>query len=135
MQEGTFRAAMTAIATASALAAAACASSAPQNALSGTRWAVESIGGAPAAGATIEFSAERVAGAGGCNRFFGGYAVSGESISFNDVGSTRMACAPEIMARETAFFGVLNSAQRYARIGDRLEITASDGAVLSLRAQ
>ena len=135
MRETTFRAAMAAIATASALAAAACASTAPHNELSNTRWAVESISGASASGPTIEFTADRVAGTGGCNRFFGGYAVSGESISFNGVGSTRMACAPEIMARETAFFGVLNGAQRFARTGDQLVITAADGGAISLRAQ
>ena len=135
MREETFRAAMAAIATASALAAAACASGAPHNALSGTRWAVESIGGTAASGPTIEFTANRVAGTGGCNRFFGGYAVSGESISFDGVGSTRMACSPEIMMRETAFFGVLNGARHYVRTGDQLVITAADGSAISLRAQ
>lgn len=113
---------MAAVACASALAAAACASSAPHTDLSGTRWAVESIAGETVSGPTIEFAEDRVSGTGGCNRFFGGYHVDGDRLTLTDVGSTRMACEEGIMRRETEFFAVLNEAQHYRRDGDRLVI-------------
>jgi heat shock protein HslJ len=116
------RAAMTAVACVSALAAAACASNAPHTSLSGTSWAVESIAGQAVSGPTIEFAEDRVSGTGGCNRFFGGYSVDGDRLTFSAVGSTRMACEEEIMRREDAFFAVLNEAQNFRRDGDRLVI-------------
>lgn len=127
------RAAIVATACISALAAAACANSAPRADLSGSSWAVESVAGEPVSGPTIEFAQDRISGTGGCNRFFGGYSVEDGRISFTGVGATRMACEPEIMAREDQFFTALNAAQSYNREGDRLTLTGANGRAVVLR--
>ena len=129
------RAAIVATACVSALAAAACANSAPRADLSGTSWAVESVVGQPVSGPTIEFAQDRISGTGGCNRFFGGYTAEDGRISFSAIGATRMACEPDIMAREDHFFGALNSAQNYSREGGRLTLTSAEGQAIVLRAQ
>lgn len=126
---------MAVLCTAGALVAAACASTAPQNALSGTHWQVETLGGqmvgerAP----TIELAADRIVGTGGCNRYFGAYSVEGEAISVGAVGSTEMACEPPIMAREASFFAALSASRTYRRLGDTLILTADDGGTIVLR--
>jgi len=124
---------MAGAACASALAAAACASTAPHGDLSGTGWVVESIAGEAVSGPTIEFVEDRVSGTGGCNRFFGGYQVEGDRLTFSAVGSTRMACEEGIMRRETEFFAVLSQAQHYRRDGDRLVIRDNGERELVLR--
>lgn len=129
------RAAIVAAACISALAAAACANSAPRADLSGTSWAVESVTGQPVSGPTIEFAQDRISGTGGCNRFFGGYSAEDGRISFSAIGATRMACEPDIMAREDQFFAALNAAQSYSRDGDRLTLTSADGQAIVLRAR
>ena len=129
------RAAIVATACISALAAAACANSAPRADLSGTSWAGESVAGEPVSGPTIEFARDRISGTGGCNRFFGGYSAEAGRISFSEIGATRMACEPDIMAREGQFFAALNSAQSYSRDGERLTLTSAEGQATVLRAQ
>ena len=129
------RATLSGLALASALVAAACASSAPDAPLSGTRWMAQSIEGAPVAyrTPTIEFAGDRISGTGGCNRFFGGYAVSGEAISFTGVGATEMACEPVVMAQEAAFHTALGDARRFRREGESLILASSSGDVLVFR--
>ena len=101
----------------SGLVAAACASNAPTAILADTSWTVASLNGEPVAeGApTIEFSGDRISGSGGCNRYFGGYEVTGaETIVIRGVGSTEMACEPtEIMSREQAYFTALSTVRSY----------------------
>lgn len=127
---------LTGLALASALVAAACASTAPEPPLSGTRWVAQSIEGAPVAyrTPTIEFAADRISGTGGCNRFFGGYTISGDRISFGGVGTTEMACEPVVMAQEAAFHTALSSAQTYRREGETLILSSSAGEALVFRA-
>jgi len=123
---------MAAIVSVSALAAAACATNAPANDLSGTSWRVQSIAGQPASGPTIEFAQDRISGTGGCNRFFGGYTAEQGRLSVSGVGSTRMACDPDIMRREADYFSVLNAAQSYRRDDGQLTIATADGRELLL---
>jgi len=131
------RAAIAAACIISGVAAAACASHAPDAVLADTRWTVASIDGeavderAP----SIEFSGDRVSGSGGCNRYFGRYEVTGaETIVIDGVGSTEMACEPtEVMAREQAFLSALDAARRYRRDGDRLTLSAVAGRTIVLQ--
>lgn len=84
-----------------------------ETALAGTTWVMSSAGKRPP---SISFEADgKVAGSGGCNRFFGNYTQDGEALSFSPLGSTRMACPPGIMKMEQAFFGMLG-AVRTARL-------------------
>lgn len=112
----------------------------PTNDLAGTSWSLSELAGAaPVEGrdpATIEFTTEgRVAGSSGCNRFFGGYTVEGASLTIGQVGSTMMACEPELMQQEQALFAALGQAAGYTIAGDTLTITTADGgAVVFTRA-
>jgi heat shock protein HslJ len=128
---------LVAAACVSGLAAAACASNAPIAALADTRWSVASLNGEPVGerGPTIEFSGDRVSGSGGCNRYFGGYEITGaETIVIRGVGSTEMACdPPEIMMREQAYFTALAGVRAYRRDGDRLTLSAVAGPTIVLQ--
>lgn len=54
-----------------------------------------------------------VSGSGGCNRIFGRAAISGDSISFGRLASTRMACAPAAMNQEQKFLAALENVRRW----------------------
>ncbi|MBN8606406.1 MAG: META domain-containing protein [Caulobacterales bacterium] len=125
------------LALACGLAAAACASVAPEAPLSETRWVVQSINGQPAVfrTPTLEFAADRVSGTGGCNRYFGGYAVNGERLIFSGVGSTEMACEQPVMAQESAFHAALGAVRFYRRDGETLVLEGEgESDLLILRA-
>lgn len=51
-----------------------------------------------------------VSGTGGCNRYAGSAHADGGRIKFAPMGSTRMACAPAVMAQETKFHKALERA-------------------------
>jgi len=119
---------------ASALVAAACASNAPANNLSDTSWTVSSIAGEPVSerAPTLEFASNRLSGAAGCNRYFGGYELDGDRIIVRGVGSTEMACEAPIMRQEAAFLTALSEAQRYRRDGESLVLTSAFGHDITL---
>ena len=66
--------------------------------LTGEAWQIEDVmsgGGVDGAEVTIGFDAEgRAFGRAACNRFSGGYELTGEGISFGPMAATKMACAP-----------------------------------------
>lgn len=117
------------------LAAAACASSAPGAPLSDSRWNAASVTGQPVSGPapTIEFAAGRVSGTGGCNRYFGEYDANADAIVISGLGHTEMACDPNVMRQEAAFFAALQGARSFHRTSDHLMLTASDGTALVFR--
>lgn len=92
----------------------------------GTAWRLEDLGGAGVLDrveATLEFTeAGKVAGSGSCNRFFGTVEISGASIKFSPLGSTRMACVEAVMNQEGKYLKALQDAERYARDGSALLI-------------
>ena len=97
-----------------------------------TAWRLTDLGGAgvlEGAEATLEFPEEgRVVGRGGCNRFFAIVAVTGETIRFSGIGSTRMACAEPLATQEAKYLTALESAERFAIEGDGLVIHSSGSA-------
>lgn len=84
---------------------------APADLLIGRTWVVEDIAGTgliDGTRVTLGFGTEgRVAGSGGCNRWFAGYELTGEGLSIGPAGATMMACAPALMAQERRFFEAL----------------------------
>jgi heat shock protein HslJ len=81
-----------------------------QTTLAGTSWVMASAGKRPP---SISFEADgKVAGSGGCNRFFGNYEQNGESLSFSPLGATRMACPTGIMKIEHGFFAMLGAVRK-----------------------
>jgi heat shock protein HslJ len=85
--------------------------------LVGTAWrAVDVDGQPPVEGSepTIEFSEDRIFGTTGCNRYFAGCTIVGETLSLTPVGMTMMACDGPIGDLEMVFVRVLNAAQTAA---------------------
>lgn len=97
----------------------------------GSKWILEELNGTPVlddAAPTLEFPEQgKAAGFGSCNRFFGTVNISGSSISFGALGSTRMACGTAISLQEVDYFGALESAHRFT-----IESATRGGVVLSI---
>ena len=83
-------------------------------------------------GMFVHFSVDGgVNGNGGCNKFFGRLETTDDGISIGEMGSTRMACPPEIMELETAFLQALQSATSL-EVDDRsLRLLNAEGDVLA----
>ena len=132
---------------AAALALAACSGQgapvppsppAPAASLSGGPWLAEDVagGGVPDI-VRIEMTfdpAGRVSGRSGCNRFSGGYTLSGAALSFGPLAGTRMACPPALMDVEAKVLSILAAANRvsYDATGAAF-IHAADGRSIKLR--
>lgn len=83
----------------------------PADLLTGRTWVVEDIAGAgliDGTRVTLGFGTDgRVAGSGGCNRWFAGYDLTGEGLSIGQAGATMMACPEAIMGQERRVFETL----------------------------
>jgi heat shock protein HslJ len=115
---------------------AACGSSGSQGDLTGKVWAMSELNGKPlVAGSSItaEFTADgQVSGSAGCNRYSGGYTVSGNKIAFSStMASTRMMCEQAVMDQESAYFKALNDAKTYTASGDQLTLAGADKTTLA----
>lgn len=92
----------------------------------GTSWRLADLQGSPAlegVEATLEFPEQgKVAGKGSCNRFFGTAKITGETLTFSQMGSTQMACVGPGMEQESRYLKALAAAQRYSLEGDMLVI-------------
>jgi heat shock protein HslJ len=74
----------------------------------------------------VQFDPEgRITGYGGCNRFFGGYTISGDHIKIGPLGSTRKGC-PGLTQLETSFFATLEAAKSFEQ--DETTLTLFDAA-------
>ncbi len=89
----------------------------PASLLLGNSWGVVEIDGSkPLEGstATIVFSESgHIGGRSSCNSYMGSYALSGEGLTVSGLASTRMACAPEVMAQESRFLELLQDVVRF----------------------
>ena len=90
---------------------------APSLNLVGSQWLLEDLGGSGVLDrvqATLGFpEAGKAAGRGSCNRFFGSVAISGNTIKFSAVGSTKMACPEAVMKQEDKYLAALQAAERF----------------------
>ena len=97
-------------------------------------WRVVELNGepiVPGSEVSLRFDADgRVSGKGSCNRYGASYRVEKDRISFTPVMSTRMACAPPLMAQESLFFLILQKADRWTVDDGVLTITAADGSTI-----
>jgi heat shock protein HslJ len=101
--------------------------------LTGTSWRLEDLAGrGVVAGmeATLEFPEPGIAeGNGTCNRFRGPVTVTGGSIRFGALISTKRACVDEAAnAQETGYLAALGAAERWEIRGDFLFIYPADRA-------
>jgi heat shock protein HslJ len=109
-------------------------------ALRGTGWRLHRVEPAEpfgddwrSAGATLTFdqSSARIAGRGGCNRWFGSWSVQGDgTLAAQPFGSTQMACPSPAMEIEDAYLGHLQQASTLRWWGTELEVVGRDGARL-----
>lgn len=105
--------------------------------LEGTEWQLTTFVSGEAASSllvdtqiTAIFLQGQVNGTAGCNRYFGSYEVDGETIAVSPLGSTRMACAEEIMAQESSFLTALQAAMAFEIEGEQLTITYDAGTLI-----
>lgn len=105
--------------------------------LAGTSWTMVSYG-APdaqtpvvsgAAKTTITFGADGQAeGSGGCNGYGGQYSIQGDTVKFEQIISTMMACTDEnINRQERTFLNALNTAGKFTVGGGKLAIAYDNG--------
>ena len=105
--------------------------------LTGTEWVLRDLAGTPALDApraTLQFlEGGHVAGNGSCNRFTGSVEISGASLKFGPLASTRMACTNGgVGDQEDRYLRALGAATRYALENGDLLIY-SDAATEPLR--
>jgi heat shock protein HslJ len=138
-----FLPAVVALALVAALALTACGEeqvlvSPPGDAgLPGSRWVVtaftlDGVGGALPAGIrlTLDFDdADGAGGTAGCNSYFATFALTAGGITFTGIGSTEMACAPDVMEREQRFLAALGRVTGFSLEAERLALTSADGTV------
>jgi putative lipoprotein len=97
--------------------------------LEGTSWVMSSAGKRVP---SISFAADgKVAGSGGCNRFFGSYEQTGDALIFSPLGATRMACPPDIMRKEQSFFDMLKRVRSAKLEGSTLVLMDGTGRELA----
>lgn len=105
--------------------------------LNGTEWTLQDLAGTPAlpnVKATLAFpESGRVAGNGSCNRFTGSAEISGDTIKFGMLASTRMACMDNgVSSQETQYLKALQAAKRF-ELEDSTLLIYADGYDQPLR--
>ncbi|MEM8858248.1 MAG: META domain-containing protein [Chloroflexota bacterium] len=107
--------------------------------LNGTNWKLVSYdqGGAQASvmdgtEITLSFVDGQVTGNSGCNNFFGSYTQEGETVKFENLGTTRKACEADIMDQENAFIEVLSAADGATINDGSLNMRSAGAATLVL---
>lgn len=112
-------------------------------ALGGIRWMLVEVGGTAARAAEpdrapyLELSPSegRATGNASCNRFSGPYSLTGDSLSFGPLVSTKMACVDSALnTQETAFLGALEQTRAWRMAGDTLVLAGTAGDLARLRA-
>lgn len=105
---------------------------APPGRLEDAYWKLLELDGEPARQADNErppyllLLGGRVSGGSGCNKLMGGYALQGDALRFERLTHTRAACAPALMAQESAFLGALGRVRGYRIRGGELELIEGD---------
>lgn len=101
------------------------------------QWLVIEIDGKPilaGTSPTVNFeSGGKINGNATCNRFFGGYTLSGEGLAAGDLGASMMMCEQNLMDQEMKFleilkdlatFGIIEDGKLVLRTGKGRSITA-----------
>ena len=102
--------------------------------LAGSQWRPSFISASELpAGTTMQVAFQpdgKITGNGGCNRFFGGYTISGDRIKIGPLASTRKGC-PGLLRAETALFATLQAAASFAQTEATLTLFDAAGAELA----
>jgi heat shock protein HslJ len=107
--------------------------------LVGTAWALTTMASGDAVSSTIagtEATAEltadgSIAGSAGCNNYTGTYTEGeGGTLSFSALATTKMMCAEDVMAQETAFLAAMEQVAAFEIEGTQLSLLDGSGALL-----
>ncbi|MDZ3830680.1 MAG: META domain-containing protein [Sphingopyxis sp.] len=105
--------------------------------LAGTNWTFVSIAGKPVSPdrpTSLAFEGDRMSGSAGCNRFGGGYAADGKTLTPGPLASTMMACPGAGMEQERAFFDLMEGPVTLDfPANGALVLTGKDGKTAVLR--
>jgi heat shock protein HslJ len=82
----------------------------------------------------LESASGRASGFAGCNRFSGPYTLSGDSLSFGPLVSTRMACAQGNDV-EVSYLAALGNVRTFTAADSSLTLHGADAPVAIFRAQ
>jgi heat shock protein HslJ len=108
----------------------------PAALLTGAEWVAEDLSGGLVAGSLVTIAFDRAGRASGyasCNRFTGGYTLTGESLTLGQMATTRMACEPQLMEQEQRFLEILGAVNAFAIAADgALILQTSDGRTIRL---
>ncbi len=101
-------------------------------------WLITEINGKPIiAGSSpgLNFETDgKVNGNGSCNRFFGGYRLSGEGLTVGSVGASMMMCDEALMNQEGQIFKVLKELACFGIPGDgKLILRTNDGRTMTAK--
>jgi heat shock protein HslJ len=101
-------------------------------------WTVLEIDGKPVLSGsevTLTFGDDgTTAGNASCNRYFGKFTLTGESLTISSAGATRMMCDQPVMEQEDRFLKILEATSRFEiRQDGSLVLHAKDGATLAAR--
>ncbi len=92
----------------------------------GTDWVLEEIDGDAVVDrvqSTLRFQGnDRIAGWGGCNRYFANFRSGRNFFKVGPIGSTRRICPPVVMQQEERFFNALQKSRSIRMEGDQLVI-------------
>ncbi len=81
----------------------------------------------------LSFANGQFSGFAGCNRMFGAYNLSAESVSFSEIGATRMACAGAGGTDEMRVTNILDKPMRYQFVGADMVLLGNAGGGLMLQ--
>lgn len=102
--------------------------------LTGTSWILASLNGQPPLAntvVTLNFTADRVYGTDGCNRFSGSYTLDGTRITFSPLAGTLMACPEPVMRQAQDFQNGLANARAFSAGDGQLTLMDAEGRALA----
>lgn len=100
--------------------------------LNGTSWRIAEIAGAPTikdAPADIAFASGKISGNAGCNRMSGAYTADGSRLAAGPIMTTKMACAPDRLAQESAILALLSKPMSIRHLDDGSMLLMAPGGV------
>ncbi|MGY3943150.1 META domain-containing protein [Aeromonas tecta] len=80
---------------------------------------------------TLQVAGDKVAGKGGCNRYFGGVTQQGDGVlTLGAMGATRMMCMGDLAGKENNYLQTLGKVATYQIEGKQLVLSDANKAPL-----
>ncbi|WP_436819433.1 META domain-containing protein [Neorhizobium sp. DT-125] len=101
-------------------------------------WKIDAIGGKATVGKsepTLTFEPDgRIHGNGSCNRFFGGFTLSGEGLKLSETGASMMLCDQPLMDQERALLAAFDGVIRFEVVSPgHVQLVGTNDVLVSLR--